>query len=117
MACDYKNIPFIGLRLYLTMGVLGICSRARDGPGESAGLCVGDEILAIDGERCRSIDFFDQYLQPDYNHRLLISHDGCISEILLCPSIIKPLSWSLVEDPDAPSDAIKLRCRWLQGYE
>jgi len=114
-SADEKH-AFSGIGLELNNGELRICKLARDSPGESAGLCVGDEILAIDGERCRSIDFFDQYLQPKYNHRLVISHDGCISEMLLCPSIIKPLSWSLVEDPDAPSDAIKLRCRWLQGY-
>jgi len=61
-----KDLPRerAGLRLELAGDRLRVAFVSRDGPAGSAGLAVGDEIVAVDG---RKIDA-DYYDRPDWTH-------------------------------------------------
>jgi len=48
-----RPLPWLGITIRADEGRVTVGSVLSDGPGLEAGLCAGDEIVAIGGERCR----------------------------------------------------------------
>ncbi len=91
----------------------------RDGAAAAAGLQVGDELLAVNGERLRSAEHLDQLLQrhcPEGGSAvtLLFCRDGRIRQTPLIPEPPQIERWSLVIDPTAGAEAAEQRRRWLE---
>ncbi len=95
---------------------------SRGGPAEEAGLQVGDELLALAGQRLRSPEQLGPLLQrlmvgeelPGSGYPLLFCRDGRIRETPLRPGPPLTERWQLELDPEAAPDAADRRRRWLE---
>jgi predicted metalloprotease with PDZ domain len=93
----------------------------RDGAAEAAGLQVGDELLALNGNRLRSADEVRQRLQALRQNPeggwpalpLLFCRDGRVRQTQLCPEPPAVERWRLELDPEAPTATAERRERWL----
>ena len=88
----------------------------RHGPASAAGLMVGDELLAIDGERLRSSEQLAPLLSPAFagrERRLLICRDDRLRELAITPGPVAVKAWSLVADPAASAAQVQACQRWL----
>jgi predicted metalloprotease with PDZ domain len=88
----------------------------RHGPASAAGLMVGDELLAIDGERVRSSEQLAPLLSPAFagrERRLVICRDDRLRELAITPGPVAVKAWSLVADPAASAAQVQARQRWL----
>jgi predicted metalloprotease with PDZ domain len=125
----------IGLRLHPQMASIastGWCLEAHDrdgvrlsrvmrnGPAAQAGLQVGDEVLAVDGNRIRQIDALNHYLQlsesgkPLQGHlEILFCRDGSVRQTILRLAEAAIERWTLSPDPKADQQAIQRRQRWM----
>jgi predicted metalloprotease with PDZ domain len=112
---EFNNIPFTGLHLENQHGELTIIRIDRDSPAEKAMMQTNSEILAIDSERCKTIDQFNNTLSANNSHSILINYRGLIQERILIPEKSKPICWCLHEDNSAASAAVESRERWLNG--
>jgi predicted metalloprotease with PDZ domain len=89
----------------------------RGGPAQRAGLMVGDEVLAIDGQRLRSSEQLDGFVAADLplrSHRLLCCRDGLLQERTVVPQPPLPRAWRLQVDPAAAPEAAARRRAWLR---
>ena len=85
----------------------------RYGPAEQAGLAVGDELLALDGERLRQADSLKAGWTPGQSRELLFCRRGrvrCSSLLAATPEVG---AWSLEQDPAAGAPALERRRQWL----
>ncbi|MFZ9619701.1 MAG: M61 family metallopeptidase [Prochlorococcaceae cyanobacterium] len=114
------SVPTAGWTLeHRPAGGLWIARVERDGPAQQAGLQVGDELVALDGERLRSPD--DWALLAGYcaageqspPRALLICRDGLLQTVRLQPQPPAIERWTLEIDPDAPAEASSRRQAWL----
>jgi len=88
----------------------------RHGPASGAGLMVGDELLAIDGERVRSTDDLATLLSPAFagrQRRVLICRDHHLKEVELTPEPPAIKAWSLEGEKEASPAQLLARQRWL----
>ena len=85
----------------------------RYGPAEQAGLAVGDELLALDGERLRQADSLKDGWIPGQSRELLFCRRGRVrcSSLLAAPPEVG--AWSLQQDPAAGAPALERRRQWL----
>jgi predicted metalloprotease with PDZ domain len=95
-----------------------------NGPAQEAGLAVGDELIAIDGQRVRQQEDLawlldDARLGAEERRRgstrtlpALFCRDGRVRSTTLHPSPPVPERWRLRIDPAAPAAADR-RARWL----
>ena len=91
----------LGCRLEPGGGGLVVQRVGRDGPAQRAGLVVGDELIALDGMRLRSIDDFMVHLRPKaplIPHQLLFCRDGLVRSTVLLPTAPAVESWQLQLD-------------------
>ena len=91
----------LGCRLEPGGGGLVVQRVGRDGPAQRAGLVVGDELIALDGMRLRSIDDFMVHLRPEaplIPHQLLFCRDGLVRSTVLLPTAPAVESWQLQLD-------------------
>lgn len=89
----------------------------RGGPAQRAGLMVGDEVLAIDGQRLRSAEQLDGFVAaelPLRSHSLICCRDGRLQERTVSPEPALPRAWRLQVDPSAPPEAAERRRAWLR---
>ena len=107
----------LGCRLEPGSGGLVLQRVGRDGPAQRAGLVVGDEWLALDGLRLRSIDDLMVQLLPEaplIPHQLLFCRDGLVRSTVLLPTAPAVESWQLQLDPGtADPGCAERRRRWL----
>ena len=115
LAPEPYSIPFTGLHLDRVEGQVQVRRVERNSPGEDAGLSPGDELLALDGERLRRSEQFEQWLQVGLEQKLLICRDGAIRQVDLLSRSPQPKSWTLRPDPEASEEACRLRTRWFMG--
>ena len=112
---DTSTVAFSGLHLELVDAQLLVRRVVRDSPGEDAGLSPGDELLAINGERLRRTEQFEQWLQPGVEQNLLVCSDGRVRTVPIQPRAPQPSSWSLRIDPQASEAACRLRSHWFSS--
>ena len=133
-SCDDPPLPAyladVGLRLEpqlarsqelggrLELGAAGLTLQrvVRDGPAERAGLAVGDEWIALDGVRLRSVDDIVDLLRPERplsGHALLFCRDGRVRTTTLLPEAPAVERWTLVLDSATAEATASQRQRWL----
>lgn len=99
-------------------GVLQLKSVARHGAAEKAGLEVGDELLALNRQRVRSVKDLEAILQaPPASEAplaVLFSRDGRVCDTQLTPGAPAIIRWCLHRDPEASREALKRRRQWLE---
>ena len=109
--------PWVGCQLEAQAGGLQVSRLERDAPAQQAGLTVGDELLALDGERLRSSEDWERLLsrgQPDGERELLWVRDGMVRRSSLWPGPPAVLRWVLEADPAADPGTAERRAAWLR---
>lgn len=86
-----------------------------DGAGAVAGLCAGDEVLAVDGWRVRKLDDAQQWLVSGRPFELLIVRDQRLQTVVVRPESRSPLAHTVrLAEQSAPDKATAARRRaWL----
>ena len=98
-------------------GRLVISQVRRGTPAYEAGLNVDDEILAINDFRVRADQFatrLDQY-KPSDTITVLIARREQLQRLDVRLGSEPPREWRLEIDPNATSEQVRQRERWLQG--
>ncbi|MFQ6537104.1 MULTISPECIES: M61 family metallopeptidase [Aphanothece] len=109
-------LQWVGWQLQAAPQGLTLQRLVRDAPAQSAGLTVGDELLALDGWRLRQPEDLTALLPPDrppVARTVLYSRDGQVRTTRLLPEPPAVDHWSLVCDPEASEAAAERRRRWL----
>jgi predicted metalloprotease with PDZ domain len=108
--------PWVGWDLEVATQGLTARRILRDSPAELAGLMVGDELIALAGERVRRPEDVAPLLRArDLSAPLevLVTRDGRVFSTALTPTPPRPKGWRLDVDPAAPAEAAERRRRWL----
>ncbi|MFM7651948.1 MAG: M61 family metallopeptidase [Vulcanococcus sp.] len=107
------TIPWTGLTVAAEGGRL-LAQRVRRGsPAEQAGLMVGDELIAIDGQRLADANNLAAALQAGQLQELLTARRRQLRALTLCSQAPQPERYQLVIDPAASADAVERRLAWL----
>ena len=85
----------------------------RHGPAEQAGLAVGDELLAVDGERLSQADALKTGWTPGQSRELLFCRRGRVRTCQLTAAPPEVEAWRLENDPAAGDHALERRRQWL----
>ena len=108
------TIPWTGLTVAAEGGRL-LAQRVRRGsPAEQAGLMVGDELIAIDGQRLADGQEFNGALRAGQLQELLTARRRELRPLTLCSQAPQPERYQLVVDPEAGAEAEQRRRTWLQ---
>jgi len=98
-------------------GALRLKAVARHGAAESAGLEVGDELLALNRQRLRRVEDLESLFPaaPIAGEPLtvLFCRDGLVRHTLLTPEVPAISRWWLRSDPEACPAAHERRRQWL----
>jgi predicted metalloprotease with PDZ domain len=86
----------------------------RGGPAEQAGLMVGDELVALDGQRLRRPEDFQAVLRADGSQELLITRRSQLRRLNLCCGAPQVERYQLKRDPAAGPEVLERQRRWLQ---
>jgi len=111
-----SQLPAAGWHLAGRGGVLLLERVARGGPAERAGLMVGDELIALAGQRLREPDAVNAVLQAlpaGQSVELAYCRDGRLRFTSFNPDVASAQSWSLQDDPVADSHCLNRRRHWL----
>ena len=99
-------------------GGLQLSAVLRHGPAESAGLEVGDELLAVNRQRMGQVKDLEAILQSPVASEaplaILFSRDGLVRDTRLSPGPPAITRWSLRCDPEASSEVLERRRQWLE---
>lgn len=110
--------PWMGWQLESRQGAgLWLSRIHRNGPAQLGGLQVGDELIALAGERVRQLDELNLLLaQASSTEPLeaLISRDGRLRSFNLGPAAPQCERWELRLNPEAPASAQPRREAWIQ---
>jgi predicted metalloprotease with PDZ domain len=105
-----------GWRLDTGVGGVSVARVLRGGAAETAGLQVGDELVALDGQRLRTAEDVTSLLRGPVHQRplpLLFCRDGQVRQTHLSPEAPEVERWRLLVDPKASAAAQDARGRWL----
>ncbi len=106
-----------GLRAEAAAGRLMLRRVERDGPGQRAGLQIGDELLALAGRRLHSPEDLASALRAGQGAPprlpLLFCREGRVRETLLQLEPQPWMAWRLQLDPAASADSEQRRRRWM----
>jgi predicted metalloprotease with PDZ domain len=108
--------PATGWQLARQGDALQLQRVVRHGPAERAGLMVGDELIAIAGQRVRDADAVTALLQampPGQSLELAYCRDGRLRFTSFNPEKPSPQSWTLKDDPRSGADCQTRRQHWL----
>jgi predicted metalloprotease with PDZ domain len=86
----------------------------RGGPAEQAGLMVGDELMAIDGQRLRRPEDLQTVLHADGSQELLISRRSQLRRLLLCCTPPQVERYLLKRNLAASPALLERQRLWLQ---
>ncbi|QPN59549.1 M61 family metallopeptidase [Synechococcus sp. CBW1002] len=130
---ELQDHPDLGITVdEASPGVIRVKGVVRGGAAEQAGLDVGDELLAVDGQRLRAVadleTIWNDPLRPAWNAaadeagppvaaipalELLVCRDGLVRSCWLQPGPPAVKSWSLQADPSAEAAALAQRTAWF----
>ncbi len=85
----------------------------RHGPAEQAGLAVGDELLALDGERLSQAEALKTGWTPGQSRELLFCRRGRVRTCQFTAAPPEVEVWRLDNDPASGADALERRRQWL----
>lgn len=108
--------PWLGWQLELTPAGLLVHRVLRGGPAEAAGLMVGDELIALAGERLRRPEDLPALLTTQKSGPCLSLHfvrDGRLRSTSIQPGLPEVERWSLEPLPEASDAMLQRRGRWL----
>jgi predicted metalloprotease with PDZ domain len=108
--------PWLGWQLDVSPAGLQVQRVLRGGPAEAAGLMVGDELIALVGQRLRRADDLGTLLAAQKSGTPLSLHfvrDGRLLRTNLEPGPPQVERWSLEPLPEATDDLLQRRRRWL----
>jgi predicted metalloprotease with PDZ domain len=110
------DAPWLGWQLELTATGLLLQRVLRGGPAESAGLLVGDELIALAGQRLRRPDDLPPLLATQKSGTPLPLHfvrDGRLHSTSVEPGSPQVERWSLEPCPEVTDAMLQRRGRWL----
>ena len=114
LEAEMSTGAWAGLSLSSVEGALTVQRVWRDGPAERAGVMVGDEVLALDGQRLRQPGPWGQALRQDSPQVLLISRRSQLHSLTLRPEAPAVERYRLVPvDPISPQQA-QLQAQWCR---
>ena len=108
-----SSTPHHGLTVSETDGGVWIRRVERHSPGLSAGLVVGDELIAVDGTRLRSSSDLPLLLRNKELVTVLFCRRGRLQETRLSPDTGLD-RWQLDWDPAAKTAHKELRDQWFE---
>jgi predicted metalloprotease with PDZ domain len=110
------DAPWLGWQLELTATGLLLQRVLRGGPAESAGLLVGDELIALAGQRLRRPEDLPPLLATQKSGTPLPLHfvrDGRLHSTSVEPGSPQVERWSLEPCPEVTDAMLQRRGRWL----
>lgn len=116
VAVREERQPFtaaLGLRLAETGTVVLVKQVLAGSPAMRAGVCAGDELLAVDGWRLRRLDEAQQWIVPGRRFELLVSRDQRLHTLSVTPQAVAPTTLSLASAASPSKAAAALRRSWL----
>ena len=107
--------PWLGWELEAATEGLTTRRVLRDSPAEQAGVMVGDEVIALAGQRVRRQEDVSVVLKagPGAPLEALLARDGRLLVAALSPAPPRASGWRLEPQPDAPAEVGERRRRWL----
>ncbi|MEB3306749.1 MAG: M61 family peptidase [Cyanobacteriota bacterium] len=117
LEAESATIPSAGWQLEDCTGGPRVKRLEREAPARSAGLSVGDELLALDGRRLRSVEDVERELArlaPLQSRELLWVRDGLVRRSSLVPAAPGISRWRLVNRDGSGSLEAGRRAAWLQ---
>jgi len=113
LEAEMASTPWAGVTTTCQDGALVAQRVWRDGPAESAGLMVGDEILALDGQRLRQPAQWTAALRAGTAQTLLIGRRSQLHTLPLQPLPPTVERYRLVRSQAAGTMQCLARERWL----
>nr|MBW0174442.1 PDZ domain-containing protein [Vulcanococcus sp.] len=111
---EMASTPWAGLTPRQEAGGLLAARVVRGGPAEQAGLMVGDELLAIDGQRLRRPEDLQTVLRSDGSQELLITRRSQLRRLNLCCAPPQVDRYQLKRNPAASPAVLERQRLWLQ---
>ncbi len=110
--------PHLGWQLeHRPGGGVWVSRCDRHGPAQQAGVLVGDELIALDHERVRSVDDFNALLSAASKERsgrcLTLCREGLLRSLTLVPEPPAVQRWTLVDASTVTAEMQSRRRRWL----
>lgn len=115
LSAETSEEPWLGWHLEIATQGLTTRRVLRDSPAEQAGLMVGDELIALAGQRVQRMEDVSTVLKVWSSAPLevLVARDGRLLSTVLSPAPARAKAWRLEPRADAPDDAAERRRRWL----
>jgi predicted metalloprotease with PDZ domain len=114
LEAEMAKAPWAGLSARAEAGLLMASRVVRGGPAEQAGLMVGDELVALDGQRLRRPEDLQAVLRSDGSQELLITRRSQLRRLNLCCGAPQVERYQLKRDPAAGPEVLERQRRWLQ---
>ena len=114
LEAEMAKAPWAGLSTRAEAGLLMASRVVRGGPAEQAGLMVGDELVALDGQRLRRPEDLQAVLRADGSQELLITRRSQLRRLNLCCGAPQVERYQLKRDPAAGPEVLERQRRWLQ---
>jgi predicted metalloprotease with PDZ domain len=113
LEAEMASTPWAGLSLQMKDGSLVAQRVWRDGPAEQAGVMVGDEVLALAGQRLRQPAQLAEALQADAPQRLLICRRSQVLSLRLQAQPPGVERYRLVAQASINAQQREAQRRWL----
>ncbi len=113
LEAEMASTPWAGLSLQIKDGSLVAQRVWRDGPAEQAGVMVGDEVLALEGQRLRQPADLAEVLQADALQSLLICRRSQVLPLRLQAQPPAVERYRLVEQASISAEQREAQRRWL----
>jgi len=114
LEAEMAAAPWAGVTARLDAGGLLAQRVWRHGPAEQAGLMVGDELIALDGERLRQPEQFTAALRAGSGQELLIARRGQLRTLALQCAPPQAERYRLKAIAGASPDCLERQRRWLE---
>ncbi|MFM2172342.1 MAG: hypothetical protein RLZZ54_269 [Cyanobacteriota bacterium] len=114
LEAEMATAPWAGLSARAEAGLLMAYRVVRGGPAEQAGLMVGDELLAIDGQRLRRPEDLQTVLRADGSQELLISRRSQLRRLNLSCAPPQVERYLLKRNPAVSPALLERQRLWLQ---